>query len=58
MPLSAFFGHYIRSTVATATEEPFAVSREAVDDDEVGRWYQKSWNPIVKLHRLGKSLPL
>lgn len=58
MPLSRFFGNLIRNTVATAAEETFAVSQEAVDDDEMGRLYQKSWSPIVTLRRLGKSLPL
>lgn len=55
MSLSKVLGNFMRNTVATATEETFAVSQEVVDEDEIERLYQKSWNPKVKLQRLGKS---
>ncbi|XP_075869529.1 uncharacterized protein LOC142879874 isoform X2 [Nelusetta ayraudi] len=52
MPWSKVFGYFIRNTVATATEETFAVSPEVVDEDKIERLYKKSWNPKVKLQRL------
>lgn len=55
MPLFSIFGNFIRNTVATAAEETFRVPREVVGEDEIQRLYQVSWNPKVKLHRLGKS---
>lgn len=54
MPLFSIFGDFIRNTVATAAEETFRVPREVVDEDEIQRLYQVSWNPKVKLQRLGK----
>lgn len=55
MPLSNVFGIFIRKTITTIAEEKFRVSQEVVDEDEIERLYQVSWNPKVKLHRLGKS---
>lgn len=54
MLLFKVFGNFIRNAVATAAEGTLGVSREAVDGDEMERLYQVSWNPTVKLHRLGK----
>lgn len=54
-PLCNVFGKFIRKSVPTTAEEVFGVSQEVVDVNEIGPLYQVSWNPQVKLHRLGKS---
>lgn len=54
--LSKVFGNFIRNAVATAADGTFGVFQDVVDRDQIGRLYQVSWNPKVKLHRLGKSL--
>lgn len=57
MPLPNGFGNFVRNTVATAAaEEALGVFQKVVDEDELQRLYQVSWNPKVKLHRLGESL--
>lgn len=53
MPFSKVFGNFVRNAVATAAEETFGVPREIVNEDYIERLYQKSWNPKVKLQRLG-----
>lgn len=55
MPLSNIFGNFIRNSVATAAYETFGVFQEALEEDYVEHLYQVSWNPKVKLRRLGKS---
>lgn len=55
MLLSKVFGNFIRHGVTTTAEETFGFSQEVVDEDGIERFYQVSWNPTVKLHRLGKS---
>lgn len=55
MLLSKVFGNFIRNGVATTTEETFGFSQKVIDKDGIERFYQVSWNPTVKLHRLGKS---
>ncbi|XP_075893004.1 uncharacterized protein LOC142895675 [Nelusetta ayraudi] len=52
MPWSKVFGNFIRNTVATAADGTFGVFQGVVDEDEIGRLYQVSWNPKVKLHKL------
>lgn len=55
MLLSKVFGNFIRNGVATTAEETFVFSQEVIDEDGMERFYQVSWNPTVKLHRLGMS---
>lgn len=54
MSLSRVFVNFIRRTIAAATEDAFVVSRDLGDEEEIERLYQVSWNPTVKLQRLGK----
>lgn len=53
--VSKVFENFIRNAVATAAEGTFRISQKAVGKDEVEHLYQVSWNPKVKVHRLGKN---
>lgn len=55
MPMSKVFENFIRKTVATAADGNFRVLQKVVDKDEVQHLYRVSWNPRVKVHRLGKT---